>query len=141
MIADPDRDDEYLVAACQTMRASAGPAALDALGWWDLLPDLDEEDARTAAFAVFRAQGRELNSAVALGALLAQPFVERTAIAPGTVVAAVLRHSNRRGPVWVVVGDARTVRPQLDSLGLPVEVVPAQAVAEQPAPTPVATGR
>ena len=31
--------------------------------------------------------------------------------------------------VWVVVGDAKTVRPQLDSLGLPVEVVPAAAVA------------
>lgn len=31
--------------------------------------------------------------------------------------------------VWVVVGDARTVKPQLDSLGLPVEVVPAASVA------------
>ena len=27
--------------------------------------------------------------------------------------------------IWVVVGDARTVKPQLDTLGLPVEVVPA----------------
>jgi predicted Zn-dependent peptidase len=27
--------------------------------------------------------------------------------------------------VWVVVGDAKVVRPQLDQLGLPVEVVPA----------------
>ncbi len=31
--------------------------------------------------------------------------------------------------VWVVVGDAKVVRPQLDSLGLPVEVVPAASVA------------
>jgi zinc protease len=31
--------------------------------------------------------------------------------------------------VWVVVGDAAKVKPQLDSLGLPVEVVPAAAVA------------
>ncbi|RDE04907.1 M16 family metallopeptidase [Sphingomonas aracearum] len=30
---------------------------------------------------------------------------------------------------WVVVGDAKTVRPQLDSLGLPVEVIPAASVA------------
>jgi zinc protease len=30
--------------------------------------------------------------------------------------------------VYVVVGDAKTVRPQLDSLGLPVEVVPAAAL-------------
>ena len=31
--------------------------------------------------------------------------------------------------VWVVVGDAAKVKPQLDSLGLPVEVVPAVSVA------------
>jgi zinc protease len=29
--------------------------------------------------------------------------------------------------VWVVVGDAKTVRPQLDALGLPVEITPAPA--------------
>ncbi|MBA17984.1 MAG: peptidase M16 [Sphingomonas sp.] len=33
--------------------------------------------------------------------------------------------------VWVVVGDAETVRPQLDSLGLPVEVISAEEVAGQ----------
>jgi predicted Zn-dependent peptidase len=31
--------------------------------------------------------------------------------------------------VWVVVGDAKSVRPQLDSLGLPVELVSAASVA------------
>ncbi|MGG6495844.1 UNVERIFIED_CONTAM: hypothetical protein NY603_23265, partial [Bacteroidetes bacterium 56_B9] len=31
--------------------------------------------------------------------------------------------------VWVVVGDAKAVRPQLDSLGLPVEVITAASVA------------
>jgi predicted Zn-dependent peptidase len=31
--------------------------------------------------------------------------------------------------VWVVVGDAATVRPQLDALGLPVEVVPAATIS------------
>ncbi|THD35599.1 MAG: insulinase family protein [Sphingomonas sp.] len=30
--------------------------------------------------------------------------------------------------VWVVVGDAKTVRPQLDKIGLPVEVVPAASL-------------
>ncbi len=34
--------------------------------------------------------------------------------------------------VWVVVGDAKVVRPQLDSIGLPVEVVPAASVAGAP---------
>ncbi|WP_156350338.1 M16 family metallopeptidase [Sphingomonas sp. Leaf20] len=33
---------------------------------------------------------------------------------------------------WVVVGDAKTVKPQLDSLGLPVEVVSAASVAGLP---------
>jgi predicted Zn-dependent peptidase len=32
--------------------------------------------------------------------------------------------------IWIVVGDAAKVRPQLDSLGLPVEVVPAASVAD-----------
>ncbi|RMB54695.1 putative Zn-dependent peptidase [Sphingomonas sp. PP-CE-3A-406] len=31
--------------------------------------------------------------------------------------------------IWVVVGDAKTVRPQLDSIGLPVEVISAASVA------------
>jgi predicted Zn-dependent peptidase len=35
--------------------------------------------------------------------------------------------------VWVVVGDAATVRPQLDALGLPVEVVAAAAMSPPPA--------
>ena len=43
--------------------------------------------------------------------------------------------------VWVVVGDAKTVRPQLDSLGLPVEVVSAQAVAGPLASAPGVTGQ
>jgi predicted Zn-dependent peptidase len=38
--------------------------------------------------------------------------------------------------VWVVVGDAKVVRPQLDSIGLPVEVVQASAVAGVPAGAP-----
>jgi zinc protease len=35
--------------------------------------------------------------------------------------------------VWVVVGDAKSVRPQLDALGLPVETVSAASIAGQPA--------
>jgi zinc protease len=31
--------------------------------------------------------------------------------------------------IWVVVGDAKVVRPQLDSLGLPVDVIPAASIA------------
>lgn len=100
-----DRDDEFLTVACRAMQRSDGPTQLDSLGWWDFLPHLDDHEARDAVFAVFRAQGRELASSPALGALLAQPFLDGTAIAPGSVVAATWRRSTRRGPVWVVVGD------------------------------------
>ena len=43
--------------------------------------------------------------------------------------------------VWVVVGDARVVRPQLDGLGLPVEVIPAAQVAGQMTGAPAAPAR
>ena len=86
---DPDRDDAFLTTSARPCGASSGPAALDALGWWDLLPHLDDDDARTAVFAAFRAQGRELGGSAALGGIVAQPFIEGTAIAPGTVVAAI----------------------------------------------------
>ena len=42
-----------------------------------------------------------------------------------SVMAATL---DPRKVIWVVVGDARTVRPQLDKVGLPVEVVPAASL-------------
>ena len=41
---------------------------------------------------------------------------------------------------WVVVGEAAKVKPQLDSLGLPVEVIPAARVAGTPA-APAADGK
>jgi predicted Zn-dependent peptidase len=43
--------------------------------------------------------------------------------------------------IWVVVGDAKVVRPQLDSLGLPVEVVPAASVAGMPLGVPATAGQ
>jgi hypothetical protein len=104
-VANTAPDDEFLATACRALRGKGG-SALDALGWWDLLPRLaDDQDARAAVFAVFRAQGRELVDSPALGGLLAQPWVERAGLEPGAAVAAVLRRSRRRGPVWVVVGD------------------------------------
>ena len=41
----------------------------------------------------------------------------------GQVDAAIRAALTRGGFVWVVVGDAATVRPQLDKLGLPIEVM------------------
>jgi hypothetical protein len=45
------------------------------------------------------------------------------------VTSAIAKAINPRRFVWVVVGDAAKVKPQLDPLGLPVEVVPAAALA------------
>jgi len=101
----PTEAEEFVAAARQSLRGGDGAAALDALGWWGLLDHLDDRSLRTAAFALFRAQGRELASSPALGALLAQPYAASTGAAPGTVVAAALRHSPRKGLVAVVVGD------------------------------------
>jgi zinc protease len=39
------------------------------------------------------------------------------------------RYINPRNFIWVVVGDAARVRPQLDQLNLPIEVIPAPAAA------------
>lgn len=109
MILGEDGDDLFLTTAVQAMssagaQADAG-AALDTLGWWDLLPELADMEARRAVFAVFRAQGRTLAASPALGGIVAQPYAERTGQAPGSVVAALRRRSPRRGFVWTLVGD------------------------------------
>jgi hypothetical protein len=127
--------DEFLEVACRALEGSDAAAALDSLGWWDLLVDLDG-DSRTAVFAVFRAQGRALASSPALGGLLAQPFLEGTAIAPGSVVAAVRRRSTRRGPVWVVVGDVGERRLLFEDPDRGVFVVDADTVERTPVDIP-----
>ena len=43
--------------------------------------------------------------------------------------------------VWVVVGDAKSVKPQLDGLGLPVEVVEAADVAGAAPAAPAGAGQ
>ncbi len=50
-----------------------------------------------------------------------------------TLDATARRYIDPNDFVWVVVGDAAVVRPQLDALGLPVEVVAPQAPAQRPA--------
>lgn len=109
--------DEFLTSATKALRSTGGEPALEALGWWDLLSELHDADARAAVFALFRAQGRELASTTALGGLLAQPYLEGTDLAPGTVVAAVLRRSSRRGPIRVVVGNPGDRRLLVDEPG------------------------
>jgi len=119
-----DRDDEFLAAALQAMRGP-GDLALESLGFWDLVPELDDRDARAAVFASFRAQGRALACSRGLGGILAQPFIEGSPIVPGSVLAAIPRTSRRRGLVWTLVGDADDRAVLFDLPGNGTYVVPA----------------
>lgn len=104
MTADHDDNDEFLAAATRALE-SDGASGLDTLGWWDLLSELSDVDARRAVFDAFRAQGRTLADTPALGALVAQPWVDHAGLEPGSVVAVLRRQSPTRGTVWNVVGD------------------------------------
>jgi hypothetical protein len=125
-------DEEFLRSAGLAMQGAGGNGALDALGWWDVLPHLDDPDARAATFTAFRAQGRELADSVALGALLAQPFVERSGGEPGTAVATIRRETKDRGPVWTALGDLDGRRLLLDEPGRGVHVVDLDSVQLHP---------
>jgi hypothetical protein len=109
--------DEFLSAACQALRRDPGVGTLEALGWWEILGDLGDLDARRAAFALFRAQGRELASSSALGALMAHPYVARDGVEAASIAATVVRRSSRRGPVRLVVGDLPTEHLVVDQPG------------------------
>lgn len=98
-------DGAFLAACTQALRSSTGAEALDELGWWDLLADLKDAEARTAVFSAFRAQGRALATSSALAGLVAVPYLLALDAAPATAVAAIARRSARRGPVLVLCGD------------------------------------
>lgn len=125
-------DDEFLKAAGQALRTSRDGRALDTLGWWELLAQLDDADSRSAVFALFRAQGRELASSAALGGLLAQPYLDAAGVAPGSVVATVLRWSTRRGEIRIVVGDVERMRILVDRPGVGAWVVDGGRVEHRP---------
>ena len=123
------RDDEFLAAAVGVMSPGQGAAALDDLTWWELLPDLDDDEAASAVFATCRAQGRELADSPALGALSAQPFLEATDRAPGTCVSAIRRDRPGGERRWVVIGDVGERALLFDEPGRGVFVVEPAAVA------------
>ncbi|MBL7499758.1 acyl-CoA dehydrogenase family protein [Frankia nepalensis] len=126
-------DQEFLDAACLALRAPReGGDPLDALGWWDLLGELADRDARMAALALFRAQGRELATSAALGALMAQPFLAATGHAPGSLVAAINHRSRRRGERLIVIGDVAGRSLLVDRPGQGAGVVDADRVGLRP---------
>ena len=110
-------EEEFLHAAVGALGSGDGTAALESLGWWELVVDLDDGDLLLAAFTYFWGQCRCLAASPALCALLAQPFIDRSSFAPGSVVATISRLSRRRGPVQLLVGDPGDRRLLVDRPG------------------------
>lgn len=118
-----DNTDEFLAAARQALRTTGGTAALDALGFWDLLSHLDDESTRTAVMAVFRAHGQVLASTPALGALVAQPYAELLGLRSGSVISALPRPSRRGSEAMIVLGDVAGRSLLVDRPGVGVSLV------------------
>ncbi len=101
----------------------------------------DEEMTRIVLGNTRQLPGQFETSGAVLGALRSNALYHRPdnywstiadryrAMDKATLDATARRYINPNNFVWVVVGDASVVRPQLESLGLPVEVVQPQAAA------------
>ncbi|ODP38077.1 M16 family metallopeptidase [Sphingomonas turrisvirgatae] len=99
---------------------------------------------RSVTSAIRKMSGQYETAGAVLGAMQSNDFMRRPdewqdelakkyrALTPAQVDAAARAAIDPNRFVWVVVGDAGKVRPQLDSLGLPVEVVPAAPAAAAP---------
>lgn len=106
-------EDEFLASSRAAVSSTSSESVLDSLGWSELLPYLDEPEARRAIFALFRAQGRELATTPALGLLMAQAYGELGL--PDGVSIAIARTSPLRGRSFLILGP-----------------VPAQVLVDQP---------
>jgi predicted Zn-dependent peptidase len=97
----------------------------------------DEELKRTIAKNINELPGRFESSETVLNALMAMDLLDRPddyyeTLAPeyraqtaATLDAAARKAIDPKGFTWIVVGDAAKVRPQLEKLGMPIEVVEA----------------
>ncbi|MCK9923739.1 acyl-CoA dehydrogenase [Frankia sp. AgPm24] len=134
VVESPDR--EFLEAAGAALRGTGpGEDPLEALGWWDLLAEFDDRDARGAALALFRAQGRELADTAALGALIAQPYLAAAGAEPGTLVAVIVRRS-ARGERLLAVGDVAGRTLLVDRPGQGASVIAAEKTELVPVTVP-----
>ena len=136
-----ERAVPYLInAPVQADRTGEAIAALDTqfggfLGPKGVTP---EELARVTANSVNELPGRFETASAVLGAMMSNDLFGRpddyyeTLAAryrvqtPAEVDGAIRAAVSQRGFVWLVVGDAAKVRPQLAKLGLPIEVIAAR---------------
>jgi hypothetical protein len=123
-----DRGEDEFLAVSRRALSTDGAAALRSLGWWDLLPQVDDDQLRPAVFAMFRAQGHELAGSSALAGLLAQPYLDLFDGRPGRILAAAPQHSPRRGIVSILVGDLDDQGVLVDRPGLGAAVLEREQV-------------
>lgn len=95
-------DDELLSAARTAFQRSSSTEALQQLGYWELLLEIDDPTCLRAVMAMFEAQGRELASSPALGGLVGQPYGER--LGRSVLAAAWSRRSSVQAVRHVLVG-------------------------------------
>lgn len=124
--------DDYLAVAIQAIASSGATGALDELGWWELLDHLDDPDSRTAVFAVFRAQGAALADSVALGGIIAHPYLEEIGTPSASVVSTIARNHARLGMVHVVVGEPAGRHLLVDQPGLGAALIDPEQIEMRP---------
>ena len=117
---------QFVRTARDVLRADPSATALTTLDWWSLLDQLDDREARVAAFALFRAHGRELATTPALGALVAAPYLAALGAEAGSAVAAISSaalHGPASDGALLVVGDVSGRRLLVDRPSSGVSIV------------------
>jgi predicted Zn-dependent peptidase len=133
-----ERAVPYIVSApVQADRTGEAIAALDAqfAGFFGPKGVTPAELARVTANSINELPGRFETSSAVLGAMMSNDLLGRPddyyetlatryrSQTPAAVDGAIRAAVSQKGFVWLVVGDAAKVRPQLAKLGLPIEVI------------------
>ncbi len=124
-----DQSAEFFDASIKAMEAEHDDGALDALGWWEMLGSLDDDDAASAVFAAARAQGRTLADTPLVCGVSGAALAAAAGLAPGAAVAALCRRSPERGEVWNIVGHVGGRSLIFDVEGRGAFVVPSDEVS------------
>ncbi|MHA6721939.1 M16 family metallopeptidase [Sphingomonas sp. RS2018] len=150
-----DRMPFMVIAPVQTDKTGPAIAAArtDLSGWLGAQGTTADEAGRAIRSSILSLPGSFETGSDLMGALMRIEQFGRPddyyttlparyqAMTPATMDAAARKAIDPSKLTWIVVGDAKTVKPQLDSLGIPVEVVggaPAAPATPAAAPVPAA---
>jgi hypothetical protein len=136
-VIDPfaETDSDFLGSTLAALSTVAPEEALNSLGWSDLLPHLDDADARQALFGLFRAQGRLLVNSSALATLMAHPYLAN-GWGSTSHVATIQRESPRHGSRTVIMSTPPIGNLLIDRPGEGVRIVASSEVAIRPIDLP-----